>query len=49
MTQLLAFLVLFLLCQNTKYRRFTPIRFGFIFAIFYALFLFATVYIQTYI
>lgn len=48
-TQVIAFIVLLTLCHNIKYRRFTPFRFGFLFAIFYSMFLFATVYIQTYV
>lgn len=48
LTQILAFITLFVLCSNIKYRRISPVRFGYIFAISYPVFLFATVYISTY-
>ncbi len=48
LTQCLAFLSLIVLCSNIKYRRISPVRFGYLFAILYPLFLFATVYVSTY-
>lgn len=49
LTQVLSLVTLVLLCQNIKYRRFTPFRFNWVFSLFYSAFLFATIYIQTYI
>jgi hypothetical protein len=48
LTQCLAFVALIVLCSNIKYRRISPVRFGYVFAILYPVFLFATVYISTY-
>ena len=48
-TQILSFVLLLLLTHNIKYRRFTPCPFNFIFAIFYSVFLFVTVYIEAYV
>jgi hypothetical protein len=48
-TQILAFAALIGLCSNIKYRRIPPVRFGYVFAIFYPVFLFAIVYVSGYL
>lgn len=48
LTQCLAFIALIALCSNIKYRRISPVRFGFVFAVLYPIFLFSIVYISTY-
>lgn len=44
---MLSFLLLCLLCHNIRYKKFMPIRFNFIFVFVYAIFLFATIYVDT--
>jgi len=45
-TQILAFISIIILSHNIRYRRFTPLDFGFIFAIIYSLLLMIIVYID---
>ncbi len=45
-TQLTAFLLIVLLSHNIKYRRFTPMDFGFVFAVLYSLILMLIVYVD---
>lgn len=47
-TQVVAFVALLALCQNIKYRRFTPFQFNFVFTVFYSVFLFSVVYFSTF-
>ena len=48
-TQILAYIVMLLLCHNIKYRKFIPKKFGFLMAALYSVFLFAIVYISTFV
>lgn len=49
LTQILAYIVMLILSHNIKYRRFIPKKFGFLMAIVYSIFLFAVVYISTFV